>query len=231
MGKTILYEVAADGDVRAYLAGNTLRRTLSIGTDWTRLRLGIRFSYEDSGANITGTPRFVMGLCSGTLNPWNNGSATTLNFIGVQQNNATVTRSVVGDSNHYAGGLQPFKRLGTTTTTGTAFTNAWVGSAQPATRRNVLFLDIWKGSPNYTLQAFYRDSTLGSDVTRAKFIEQIETLSAVITNHSWTDGGPSGAGKTLAFDEVAGSLNTVNLAWDRSSPKIYISDLAVVRLL
>jgi hypothetical protein len=229
MGKTILYEVAADGDVRAYLAGNTLRRTLSIGSNWTRLRIGIRFSYEDTGATLTGTPRFVLGLCSGTANPWNNGASTTLNFIGVRQVNASVTRNIVGDSTHFAGALQPFKRLGITSTTGTTFTNAWVGSAQPATRRNLLFLDILKGSPNYTLHGFYRDSTVGADVTRAKFIEQVEVVSSVVSNHSWTDGGPLGAGKTLAFDEVAGALDTVNIAWDRSAPKIYISDLAIVR--
>ena len=80
--KTILRSVGGVNDVRAALSNSTLRRLLSIGSNWTKLRVGVRMSILDSGGNITGSPRFVIGLCASSGNPVNNGSATTGHFVG-----------------------------------------------------------------------------------------------------------------------------------------------------
>ena len=57
--KTLLRTISGIDDVRAALNNSTMRRLLSIGTDWTKVRVGIRFSVADTGADLGSTPFFA----------------------------------------------------------------------------------------------------------------------------------------------------------------------------
>jgi hypothetical protein len=140
---------------------------------------------------------------------------------------ATWTR-VAGPPVVYGGlNIQAAKRVGTTQTVGGTDLNAAAGmfiGAQPATgERYCAFLDIVKGSPNFSFTLFSKNTSTTLDVTKATFDAQVVTSSPVITSHI------SGTTRTLAVSEADGALNAVNIFWDRGAPKIEISDIAIVR--
>jgi hypothetical protein len=87
-------------------------------------------------------------------------------------------------------------------------------------------IDITKGSPNFSVQAVcVRNNTTSGDVDLTSFLTQLEVPSPALTNHT------SYTAVNVAIDEAAnGYFNGINIAWDRTTPEIEISDIAVVRL-
>ncbi len=214
-------------DNRIRLINSNFARLWStdVGTTWTKIRVGCRISIEDSGAAITGTPRFAQGICSGTSNIYLD--ATTTHWGG------TVTNGDFGRVNdppvryYNAGNLfVPAKRISTTLTVGTGFYASYVSFRDTtAGQRAAMFLDITKGSPNFTFNLFSpQSSSFATDCSLATYLAQIALTSPTITEHAF------GSAQTLAIDEVTyGYFNAINFAWDRSSA-LEVSDVAVVRL-
>ncbi|MCL4179175.1 MAG: hypothetical protein KJ072_15715 [Verrucomicrobia bacterium] len=230
--KTLLRTISGIDDVRAALNNSTMRRLLSIGTDWTKVRVGIRFSVADTGADLGSTPFLAMGLCSGTANPVNNGSASTDHFVGMRTVDATWGRSAATPPywicSTYA--VLVSKRIGTTwTNTGGTnnFWYAWYVSAGTSYRQ-FFFLDITKGSPNFTLRATGRSGVHQNptfDCSKEYFLERMTQPTP-----SYENDHSQGGDNTLAVSEATnGYLNAVNIAWDRTNPKWEISDVAVAR--
>jgi hypothetical protein len=211
-------------DVRMVLDSSSPSRLLSIGNDWSKLRLAMRLQPRDSGAQIAGTPRFAAGVCSGTAAPWNNGSAATTHFVGLLTNSATWTR-VAGPPPYYSiDEIHPCKRVGTTQTVGasSAALARWFSNPE-ITTNSLYFVDITKGSPDFTLRGFTRINTTASSFSQADFLAAAIVESPTVAQHSF------GTARTLAVDEADGALNAVNLAWDRPTGLIEISDLVIVR--
>ena len=200
-----------------------------IGTTWTTIRVGCRISIEDSGANITSTPRFAFGICSGTSNIFMD--ATTTHWFGLLSTDPGWGRDTSSGTAVYQMALatiqpQLSKRIGGTITSG-----GTLGALSPrladctVAARSVMFLDFTKGSPNFSVKLLARDSFTNNDVSLSTYLAQLTLLTPSITNHTYTGA------TTLAIDEATnGYFNAVNFAWDRSSPAIEISDIAVVKL-
>lgn len=224
MAITILERtISAVVDKRIVVSNGTWVRPIPFGTTWSQLRFGIRVHMRDSGANLTGTPRFVMGVCSGSSNIY--GDATTTNFAGIRTNNATWTR-VATDYSVTTNAFAPTKRIGSTITDGTLlnttlrFNN---GAAAATADRGVFFVDINKGSPNYTFDIF-RAGTSVADISRTVFLEQMEIAAPAITNYT------SVTTAAFAVDETAGNFDHISFFWDRTTPEMEICDIAVARL-
>lgn len=201
-------------------------RLVTLPPAWSKIRVGVRWHTTDSGAAIVSTPRWALGLGNGTSNMV--GDASCTNFIGIYSNDATVTRGVtfyVWDINT----IVPMKKVGATITTGTAVNtvNALdirAGAASGTADRTCCFVDITKGSPNYTLNCFAASNGAAADVSEATFLNQIILATPVISNHSMNSD------QTLAFSEAAGTLNAVQFFWDRTEALFEICDLAVALL-
>jgi hypothetical protein len=216
--------ISAVVDKRIVLSNSQFARPLPMGSTWTQIRIGFRFHMRDSGANLTSTPKFTIGVSSGSTNLF--GDATTDNFVGIQTNNATWTRT---STTHYilsANGIFPVKRVGSTLTLGGVAFNVQsqitLGAAAATADRQVYFVDITKGSPNYTLRPFYCNNTL-VDQSLNTFLTQMEIASPSLTGYSFPTA------QTIAASEAAGVFNHVNIAWDRTTPEIEICDLAIAR--
>lgn len=214
-------------DNRIALSNSNFARPHGVGS-WSKLRVALRISGTDSGASLT-APEFAFGLCAGTTNIYKDG--TTDHFAGMRTTGNWTRTTNSGILNYQTGGgiWQPFKRIGTTTTTSTNLAGAGIivsANAATVATRYLLFLDILKGSPNYTFSLFDPNGgNFAADATASDFLTQ-----AVLTTPSFS-GHVVNASATLAVDEATnGTLNCVNLYWDQIDPKIELSDLAIVRL-
>jgi hypothetical protein len=213
--------VSAVVDKRIVLSNGQFARKLSIGSNWTRLRLGIRFGMTDLGVAPTGTPRFAAGFCSGLSNLF--GDATTDNWVGIISNTATWAYAA---ADHYGSVVfGAAKRVGSTLTVGSnAAGSVSIGavSASTGVQRALFFVDITKGSPNYTVQAFTAGGT-PPDSTIAQFLAQLESSTPSLSGYTWNTS------TTIAADESTGGFDSINVSWDRSSFNAEISDVGVCR--
>ncbi len=200
-----------------------------VGTSWTKIRIACRLSIDTSGAaNLTSTPRFAFGICSGTSNIFMD--ATTTHWQGIYSTLATWTYHA-GPPDYFQGNTTWTyeKRIVSTNTNGAGGVgdlggNNWFCYDCATATRIMFAIDITKGSPNFTLLPFTKGTNDSADVTLATYLAQIPLSSMTVTNH--TNFGSD----TMATDEGAnGSFNAVNIAWDRTTG-IEISDLAVVKL-
>ena len=220
-------------DKRVQLSNANFARLWSsdLGTSWTKIRVGCRLSMEDSGASITSTPRFAFGICSGTSNIFMD--STTTHWAGVISYESSWGRYVTPAKYDLSGEsgacMKVAKRIGSTLTEGSTIAGARLCIADcTVASRTVIFLDITKGSPNFTFDLFSWQNNIGNgamaDVTLSTYLTQVSLSNPSVTNHSTTSA-------TQAIDEATyGYFNAVNIGWDRSSPTIEISDLAVVKL-
>lgn len=225
-------------DKRIQLSNANFARLWSsdVGTGWTTLRIGCRISMTDSGANVTSTPRFAFGICSGTSNIFMD--ATCTHWLGAITAN-TFRRVSAGPPAYYdlanntGQPFYPATYIGTTLTLGSGLYggsyNTFLFDSTTANRA-LMFLDITKGSPNFSLKMFSNAAPAGTqtatDVDLATYLTQVSLTSPSLTGHVMSNT------QTIAVSEATnGFFNAVNISWDRSSPNIEISDLAVVKLV
>jgi hypothetical protein len=91
-------------------------------------------------------------------------------------------------------------------------------------RRWLLFLDITKGSPNFTLNTFCCNNMNAVDSSKETFEATVAVEACSLPNHAF------GTARTLAVDEAAdGYLNAICFGWDRTVHKIELCDVAVAR--
>jgi hypothetical protein len=214
------------------LANEEYVRTLAIGTNWTKLRIGMLLALATDGTNNLQGTNLVWGLSSGKTNPF--GAVTTTNFLGMKfgyDANSDVLTYVANSGNPYFwSGQGLITKVGSTKTiwngNGLEYhriaTNT--GSLQ---RRCVLYMQITKGSPNFTV-AFWNQTTTGvaKDFTPAHLLEGLEQPSSITVNGETLGGGGAGA---VTFNETAGALDTFDLFWNKASFPLELYALAAFR--
>lgn len=207
-------------------------RTLAIGSDWTRLRLGMLAALTPDGTNNLNGCRLVWGLCSGKTNPF--GDVNTTNFLGMNFGSSvssdTLTYVDNGGEPYLWSGRSILRRVnGVTSITGgnglefhRIATNT--GTTQ---RRGIHFVEITKGSPNFTVRYWGSSAAeVAKDYTPAHLMDGLEQDGSIMVN-----GEDLGAGiaVTMAFDEVAGALDSVDLFWNKSAFPIELYAMGVHR--
>lgn len=196
---------------------------LSIGTSWTKIRVGVRAIMDNTGANLSSTPRFAIGVCSGSTNLLFD--ATTTHFVGWQSSSATWVYAA-GPPIVYSFDVVAIKRVAAVTTSTAAISvGSSIAGDPTTTNRGMFFCDITKGSPNFTIDIFSHTTAAAGDVTLADFLAQVPLAVPVFAGHNF------GGAQPLAVDEGAdGTLDHVLVGWDRAAPVLEICDMAIVRL-
>jgi hypothetical protein len=228
--KTLHRIINGENDVAAVLSNSSLCRLMSIGSNWQRIRVALRLRVTDSGANVQASPVFVVGVCAGTSHPFNNGAASTQHFFGCYENGTTWTRTAEsgGVPAHYAtttnGGVS-IRRIGTTT--------GWAGGPLHYTQRFttqtrcLYFVDILKAAGNWSMLQHGKGHPVDAyDCTYEDFIDKAVLDTFSFQGHSQYGWRSANFSPNEADN---GYFDAVNVSWDRSSPKIEISDLAIVR--
>jgi hypothetical protein len=189
-------------------------------TSWNTIRVALRVRMSDSGANLTGTPVLAFGLCAGTSNII--GDATTTHFVGVQSVGATWTRATA-PTRYTLADIRPTKKVNTTTTSGAS--TILNSSIFHTAFFKLYFVDITKGSPNYTFQMFGPTAASSVDATASDFLTHSVALSPALANHA------QGTSRTLAVDEGAdGTLSAACVFWNQVASIFEIADWSVIKL-
>lgn len=219
---------------------------------WTSLRLVWRYSIDDSGAAISGTPRMYVGLMSNPVEGMTNGPLgnSTSHFVGVRTALSTWTRSAgppVQYDNSAVGGWEIMKRNGSTDVVGStanAFAPGRFFYADGQSLRNVNVLEITKGSPFSMSSIFCGLAFTEVDVPLETLLAlggSNKSLATVASElNAYVDGvspdtettyasvlGP----RTVSVDEgTNGELNAVVFAWNQVAPAMRISEVLIVKM-
>lgn len=227
---TTIEHVTINGsnDGRLILANSQIARLLAT-QEFVRIRIGFRIAFDDTGANLTGTPRFWFGLLASPQADSNgnliNGPANlaTSHFVGAISNSSSWSRSVNG---YGWGQVSPHfsavKKVGADITFGGSV-NPYqpFASNAPNSKRTVVLLDIKRGSPLFTIAAGFPNN---SDFSYS-LLEQAMSVPDFYSANQLFSSPAIGSG-TIAVDEsVDGILNAVCLHWDRQTPVAHLSEV------
>jgi hypothetical protein len=218
----ILRNIGGVDDKRISMSQGQFGRLMSMGNNWNTARIAVRLTIGDTGAQIV-SPNLYLGFCSGTAALV--GDANTANFIGMRLGSgATNYLRNAGPPVYYTISSQhPMKKVGGVVTASASIGAACCLMADPAYRA-LFMVEIAKGSPNWTVKLFCKTGSTAVDVSVDQFLDLITVDSPTLSGHQFYSAA------NVAFDEVAGVINTVNLYWDKTTPAVEISDLAVVRM-
>lgn len=233
---TIVQEVISAQTVNAVkVLGASFARTLKIPANWTKLRVGMRvlwtqpIAIPNNASLLTGPPLFAVGLCHGTTHIF--GDPTADHFVGVVSdgNWTSETSEYLYDFITLKGAV----KVGASTTLSSTLNTGGLGqfgqgtnAAWAPTPQNY-FVDITKGSPNFTINTFYiSNGQVCGAQSRATFLADVVLASPAEAGQAF---GASPA--SMAVNEgTNGALDSVCVSWNRSDFWPEICDLAIVML-
>jgi hypothetical protein len=218
------------------LANEEFARTLAIGTDWNKIRLGVLLAVTPDGTNNLASSALVLGVSSGKTNPY--GAASTTNFVGGAFHGAggtptaTLTYAANSGNPYYSSaGTGPFARVGTTLSNGTGNAVAFLIAANNGSiqRRSPLYVDIQKGSPNFTVIRWTPQTSqsqfLTADCSPAEFLASLE-----LATPTWGGISLTTSNSTVAASEAPGTLDTFDFFWNKSLFALEVYALAAYRM-
>jgi len=230
---TITSVISSETDTQVVLKNHAWAGKLDIATSWTTLRLGLRWSMEDSGLNLY-DPRLYVGLLSNPNAPITNGplNASSNHFMGAKFSGVSSLTWVAGPPPAYNSSgisdVSAIKKVGTTETTTVIDTGNTSILAGPAANRHCLFMEITKGSPNYTLRWGLTTAGVGSDVAYSELITAMGQSSVANIATYLTGVGKGGivnsTGAVACNEGADGTLNALYVGWPSFYPALYISD-------
>jgi hypothetical protein len=242
MAQFITTTFAGGNDIALQLGNEEWVRKLAIGSSWTHVRIGVLYQLIGTG-NTAGGTGLAIGMCSGTSNPF--GSTSTTNFVGVEWINALTYVATGGGSPGYpyfqfqsTNGQACKKIVNTITTAGTnLFDGVDIGvptNLGTTLRRGVMYIDITKGAPNYTI-GISGPATMGStsigqhDFTVAELISGMtQTFGSITVGGFGMHSGNTPV--TLACDEIAGGFDTVDVYINELNNPVNVYEVAVEKL-
>lgn len=219
---------------RLVMGYSEMARPINIGSNWTRLRVGLRFSSEPTGSyttsSLTGFPKFWVGLLANPLFDNNrgleNGPLTyTSNWLGVRTNEATWTYS--GAPLRYTSELIVLNRVAEINHTGSLGVINYGNLILPITSsyRMPLLVDFTRSGSTFIVQPAYSSTTIfdASDLTLwAAMAEPNLSASAAM----FGNGMSAKITQSIVVDEITnGEFNSLCIAWSRTSAHIYISEV------
>jgi hypothetical protein len=234
MAQFITTTFAGGNDIALQLGNEEWVRQLAIGSTWSYIRIGILFQL--TGTANTSSGGFSIGVCSGTSAPFGNTSCQ--NFVGIEiiaglnwTANAPFPYYSLTASNAFA-----CKKIGSSITTYGSNLADSVGMCFPTSsgtaRRGLIYVDITKGSPNYTVGMMMTTNTYAShDYTVA---ELLSGMTPPFSN-TFSVGGTvllygNGAVTTVATDETLGGFDTVDIYSNELNNPFNIFEVAVEKL-
>lgn len=233
----MLNVVEAGGDTRFELINHQMGRVMSIGTNWTHLRIGMRFYFTDLGVNPVAAFLGVGVSAAPTAMFANGPLGTGAHFIGMSSTpdgSSPWTREAGYAC--YSGAI-----TGTLITNGTASRSGGVAlrySANPSVRHAIV-VDLEKSGANMVCEvvgpnsAEVPEATIMNDVSNINWL--IEAMESGVAHTGVRDALNA---RTVASNYVAsalvnraldeatyGDLTAVCFCWNRNAFRLRVSEL------
>lgn len=197
--------VLRDSDKRASVDRASIVRPIQLNTRWSHIRMGVRMVGLGPGAAAPSI-EFAMGFCSGTSSVY--GEESTTHFVGM----STGKPNWLYNSGRFNPSLYPTKKVQSKVTTGTALATSspvtwmFIGVGASFNYPSFLFVDLFYGSPNYSIKAYYQNAVHGELLTSSQFLAEMAKITPNAQYHVLS------APQTLAVDEAAdGVINAVQI--------------------
>jgi hypothetical protein len=224
------------------MSNSTWARTVALPPSWNKLRLGMRLHFNPSASDLTmtGGSLLAFGLSSGTADQY--GDASTTYFVGMCIGDASTTwtcsTGYTSQGEYDGAPMYGLVRQGTTNTLSSALTpgnTLTAGAYVNSFDQLMYFLDITKGSPNYSFYMplyCYQPITnpSGNGYTSATFLNNIIIGSP-------NPGGPMKQNTASVYtmqmavsEATYGTLNAMNISWNRTDVLPEICDIAIAVL-
>lgn len=225
--------ISSVDDQRIVLSNSQIAVPLSVDSaDWTKLRVGIRCSVTDSGANLalTNPGGFFLGLMASPSADMANGPLgnSTSHYIGFLNDASTWTRTA--GQGYFAGGTSCGTKVGSTYSQDVDFDDA---AFRFNTGRCAWIIELDKTNPaswDMDLVRCYQAADLALDISQELFLSAMEFQpmgSGVATLLGYTGTGQSFTSFSRTVDEgTNGTLNAVVVGWSSAVVDLEISDLA-----
>ena len=212
----------------------TISRQIPIGTDWTKLAIGMRFCWENIGTDtVPTTPsrEGFLGVCAGIK--WPVGRNSPIHALGTT---IVPFRGIDGDPQR----LQMaeclwVRKIGSTTDYAASLSRWWIQSIAylPADNGNTTaawVLQITKGSP-WVINLISKANSSGEDIPPEVSLDTFR--QAMLTSDATTVGtliGGSSRARNVTIDEdTNGYFDTLCLYWPLETPSLFVSELSVVK--
>jgi len=192
----------------------------SVGTNWTKLLIGIQFAMDGAVDNIS-NPYLYLGLCSGTSQILGGGAPR--HFMGGRFGGGTLTYAAGPPESFSNGaGAVTFQRNlnGTVVETGFggSFQNRYSGD--PEDRRGVLAMQFEKTGGNIVMWAGGQaNATTYPDITTVKF-KQLFDLTDLSDIGTWDSNYAAVENTTPLSDEqdvTNGWLDAINIYYNKTA--------------
>ncbi len=216
------FAVPGGTELAISMSNSTWARPVSLPSNWSKIRIGLRLWITDLGGGPTSLPYFALGLCNNTTNLV--GDSQTNYFVGVITNTSNWNYSA-GTNNVYFGiNVVSCVKTGSLLTSGSNITTDCRFS-NTSSKSSVFFLDITKGTPFYTFNIFSIIASVPTNCTATTFQQQ------VVLNSPTVSGCSFGTSVSMSVNEaLSGSLNAINCWWNRSDLYVQVEDVAMVVL-
>jgi len=226
---------------RFQMGREELLRPLPFGTDWLSLRIGIRYSVNDSARSnypVAGNYGYCtyLGVQQGSDTSFLANTVTDWIGGGNIGNNAAPNGQLniytVGSPGYYTMALGRPNGLWKTGSTYTFATESSVLVYVTGSGENggygpqyfcASYVDITKGSPNYTFNVYYCNSAANAqtNITEATFLANMESGATPSQT-------AAASGKTIAYTGQ-GLFDTLSIVVTKCWPSTEIGSLAIVR--
>lgn len=217
---------------RLVLSNSQWAADLDVGSSWSTIRFGWRWAAADTGVQMSEAGCY-MGMMSTPSANLANGplSATTGHFVGLGRINANNYN--VGVPNYWSTSWVMRSKVGSTLAGSTPASSIALLSSDPSQVRTAHFIEITKGSPNFTLTHVtcaginaYLDI---EELSVLKTAMGQATIANVATNMNAYVGGSGtryvSSGVSLAVDEATnGYLSAFVIGWPFYNA-LYVSEL------
>jgi hypothetical protein len=212
-----------------FLVNEQLGRTISIGSSWTRIRVGILACVMGTGSISLISPKFAIGLTAGSSSLFLD--TTTRHFVGMT-NQSGDTWSALGA---YLAGTgnpcyQAVKSGSTELITGSHFFFAFGAASSTASlNRQSIYLDFIKGAGDPSIwdmrlccETTFDGGTFARDTSVSTFYDQLPAETASIA------GGATVSTRLPVSESIRGTLDTINISWNNTR-SFAVHEVAVYR--
>jgi len=207
---------------------------MSIGTNWTKLRIGMRLAFENSGANISSNNLLYVGVLSNPSVSLDNSPLhlTTSHFVGYRS--AATFSYLAGTPNRYR--LTGLNEGRVTVKVGSGETTAILSAPNYAFSADTsvwgyFFVELSKSGGNMTVEVLVNvDANFANADRDALFNTHPMSTMSRVNSYITAYGGVvlTGVGSTgtVAYNEgTNGDLNSICVAWPHPTISCYIADV------